>query len=224
MVTDKMLQQAAGEVELAMLNALSVQDVEPHRFSRQFERKMKKLTSRAKHPVRYNVLRSAAAIILIIFTLFGALVAFSPEVRASVVDWIRSTFFEYSQYSGDGELNDAEYEYHFQAIPEGYSELTVIDSDDGRTFIYIHQEGHVLQFAYAHGNTAHNFFVKTDQHSHTVGEVHGNNADIYIAENAEETDAIVWQDKETGVLLCISAKADRELLITLAESVTKTKK
>jgi hypothetical protein len=30
MVTDKMLQQAAGEVELAMLNALSVQDVEKH--------------------------------------------------------------------------------------------------------------------------------------------------------------------------------------------------
>ena len=66
MVTDKMLQQAAEEVELAMLNALSAQEAEPRQFSRQFERKMKKLTSRVKHPIRYNVLRSAAAILLII--------------------------------------------------------------------------------------------------------------------------------------------------------------
>ena len=43
MVTDKMLQQAAGEVEQAMLKLLSAKDITPHQFSERFEKKIKKL-------------------------------------------------------------------------------------------------------------------------------------------------------------------------------------
>ena len=224
MVTDKMLQQAAGEVELAMLNSLSAKDITPHQFSERFEKKMKKLINKVKHPIRYNLLRSAAAIILIIFTLFGTLVAFSPEVRASVINWVRSTFFEFSQYSSAGDNSNTNYEYHFSLVPEGYTELATIDADDGKTYIYAHEEGYTLQFSYVIGNLAHNFFLKTDSHDHFDGLVNGNKADIYIANSEDENSAIVWRDSETDILLCVSANVDKDTLIAFAESVTKTAK
>lgn len=224
MVTNVMLREAAGVAERSLLQTLENETSEPHRFSEQFERKMNKLVRRVKHPIQYNVMRSAAAILLVVVILFGMVFAISPEARAGVINWIKSTFFEYSQYTGDGEIENAEYEYYFPVIPDGYSELTAIDSDDGKTFVYVHKEGHVLQFSYAKGNRAHNLFVKTDLHSHIEAQVNGNIADVYITESTVETNAIVWRDSKTDTLLCIIAKADKDSLIALAESVIKTQK
>ena len=224
MVTDKMLQQAAGEVELAMLNALSVQDVEPHRFSRQFERKMKKLTSRVKHPVRYNALRSAAAIILIIFTLFGALVAFSPEVRASVVEWAKETFWGSAQYVASGNAEASQYDYQLSVIPDGYRELHTIEAEDGRNYLYVNDSGNLLKFIYSYGTMVSKLFIQTEFHTKVEGTVNGAAADIYITSNENESNVIVWCDPETKTLLCIHAFTDKDMLIAMAESVTKTKK
>ncbi len=224
MVTDDMLRQAAGEVELAILNALSTKDIEPHQFSEHFERKMKTLINRVKHPIRYNVLRSVAAIILIIFTLFCSLVAFSPEVRASVVGWVKETFFEFSQYASSGDIEPIEYEYHFTAIPEGHRELQTIDSKDGKTYLYVNDAGNILQFTYAYGGRADIMFVKTESYTLVEGTVNGINADIYITTNEKEANVIIWRDPETETLLCIHAKIEKDLLITFAESVVKNKK
>jgi len=127
MVTDVMLREAAGEAENAILASLSMRTVEAHQFSNQFQKKIDKLIRRAKHPIQYQVMRSAAAILLLVAILFGMVFAISPEVRASVINWVRSTFFEYSQYSSEGD-NNTDYEYYFPLVPDGYSELTVIDT------------------------------------------------------------------------------------------------
>lgn len=224
MVTDKMLQQAAGEVEIAMLASLSAKNIAPHKFSDRFEKKMQKLINKVKHPIRYNALRSAAAIILIIFTIFGSLMIFSPVVRASVVGWFKDTFYEFFQYSSSGDVEPAEYDYRFEIIPEGYKELQVIDSKDGKTYLYVNDAGSILQFAYAYGGRADNLFVKTESYAQFEGVVNGIIADIYIASKENEANVIIWQDPDTETLLCIHSKAEKKLLIELAESVTKTAK
>ena len=224
MVTDEMMRHAAGEVELAMLAVLSAKDIAPHKFSDRFEKKMKKLINKVKHPIRYNVLRSAAAIILIIFTIFGSLMVFSPEVRASVTGWFKETFFEFFQYSSSGDAESAEYDYHFETIPDSYKELQVIDSKDGKTYLYVNDTGSILQFAYAYGGRADNLFVKTESYTQFEGAVNGISADIYISSNENEANVIIWQDPDTETLLCIHAKAEDELLIKLAEAVIKMPK
>lgn len=224
MVTDMMLKEAAGEAEYALLKSLENKTYEPHQFSNRFERKINKLIRRAKHPIRYNAMRSAAAILLVAVILFGMVFTISPEVRAGVINWVKSTFMRYSQYSSDGNNSNIEYEYFFQTVPSGYSELKIIDSKDGKTYLYINKEANLLQFTYAHGSRIDNFFVKTDLHTHIEGFVNENKADIYIANSNKESSAIVWQDSETDTLLCISAKADIDLLIAFAESVTKSPK
>lgn len=224
MVTDKMLQQAAGEVELAMLNALSAQEAEPRQFSRQFEQKMQKLTSRVKHPIRYNVLRSAAAIILIILTLFGTLMAFSPEVRASVTEYVKEVFGVYVQYTAIGTPENTKYDYHLPAVPDGYRELHIIESQDGKVYLYINDTGDMIKFGYEYGAVANTTFIQIESYTQFEGSVNGAAADIYITSNESESNVIVWRDPETGTLLYLDAKMDKESLIALAESVTKIKK
>lgn len=64
MLTEDMLQKAAAEAEKFLLQALA-EEAQPHQFSAKFEKKIKKLTRRARHPVRYQVLRYAAVIVLV---------------------------------------------------------------------------------------------------------------------------------------------------------------
>ena len=224
MVTSAMLRQAAQEAESALLLFLDSQTYESHHFSTRFQKKIGKLVNKVKHPIRYHAIRAAAAILLLIVTAFGIVFAASPDVRADVINWFRSTFVHYSQYSSDGQTNNTEYEYFLETIPSEYAELKTIETKDGQTYLYINKEGKILQFTYARGGIKDNFFVKTDLHTHIEGFVNGNKADIYISTVEKESSAIVWLDSETETLLCISAKADQDLLISLAESVQKTPK
>ncbi len=224
MVTNAMLRQAAQEAENVLLQSLENQTYAAHPFSDRFEKKINKLIRRVKHPIRHHAIRTAAAILLLIVTAFGIVFATSPDVRADIINWFKSTFMHYSQYSSDGQNSNTEYEYFFETIPSEYTELKTIETKDGQTYLYINKEGKLLQFTYAYGGRDDDFFVKTDLHTHIEDYVNGNKADIYISTVDEESSAIVWLDSETETLLCISAKADQALLITLAESVRKSPK
>ena len=224
MVTNAMLQEAAAEAENALLKSLENKKYEPHQFSGRFEKKMKKLINRVKHPIRYNILRSAAAIILIVFILFGSLVTFSPEVRADVVNWVKSTFEDFFQYASNGRNEPAEYEYYLESMPEDYRELNIIDRKDGKTYLYVNSSGDILQFTYAYGARADSVFVKTENYTQLTGLVNGISADIYLTTQESETNVIIWCDPDTDALLCIDTKADQDTLIALAEVVSKREK
>jgi hypothetical protein len=140
MITDAMLREAAAEAERFMLAHLpEVQ--EPHVFSKRFERKMQKLISRMKHPIRYQVKRYVAAILLAVILLFGTIFAVSLEVRATVIGWVRSTFLEFFQYSNDDTSKPVIAEYELTIIPEGYRQLNIIDKEDGKTYLYVNNDG-----------------------------------------------------------------------------------
>ena len=98
MLTDAMLSEAAAEAERFLLTIVP-EDGEPHTFSKRFERKMRKLIRRTNHPIRYQVMRTAAAVVLVIATLFGTVMAVSPEARAAVIGWVKSAFHEFFEYS-----------------------------------------------------------------------------------------------------------------------------
>lgn len=98
MLTDAMLSEAAAEAERFLLSIVP-EDGEPHVFSKRFERKMAKLIRRTNHPIRYQVMRTAAAVVLAIATLFGTVMAVSPEARAAVIGWVKSAFHEFFEYS-----------------------------------------------------------------------------------------------------------------------------
>lgn len=226
MLTDAILKEATAEAERFRLSIVP-EDGEPHVFSKRFERKMQKLIRRADHPVRYRVMRVAAAVALAIVTLFGAVMAVSPEARAAVVGWIKETFGVYTHYSNndtnteDTNIDPVQYEYHFSVIPEGYVELMAEDIPGGKMYLYMGDLGNILQFTYTYEVDSANLFVKTDACDHYSGFVNNLPADIYIALKGNENSAIIWRDLQNGVIFEIYAMLDQTELIALAETVTK---
>lgn len=224
MVTDKMLRDAAIEAELFFLGSLPCGNEKPHIFSDKFEKKMNRLIRRVTHPIRYNILRTAVAILIAILTLFGSIFTLSPEVRANVINWVKSTFQEFFQYSSKGTHELIEYEYYLETIPDDYRELNVIARKDGETHLYADSSGNILQFTYAYGARTDSVFVKTEHYTQSSGLVNGFAADIYLTTQENETNAIVWRDPDTDTLLCIHTKAEQDTLIALAETVSKREK
>ena len=232
MLTDAILKGATAEAERFRLSIVP-EDGEPHVFSKRFERKMQKLIRRANHPIRYQVVRAAAAVVLVIATLFGAIMAVSPEARAAVVGWIKEMFGVYVQYSNDHvQGNDdttsnnnnpktTRAEYHLAVVPEGYREINVIDKINGKMHVYANDQGEFIQFSYSYGAKIDSLFIETDNYEKYTDVVNGLRADIYLATKENETNIIVWQDPNADVLLHVFAMADRVELIEIAETVVK---
>ena len=226
MLTDAILKEATAEAERFRLSIVPEEGA-PHVFSKRFERKIQKLIRRTNHPIRYQVMRIAAAVALAIVTLFGAVMAVSPEARAAVVGWIKETFGVYMHYSNDDTNTEdtnqdpVQYEYHFSVIPEGYMELMAEDIPGGKQYLYVDDLGNILQFAYFYEASSGNIFVETDDYEYHRGFVNNLPADIYIALKENETNAIIWQDLHEGVIFEIHAVLDQAELIALAETVAK---
>lgn len=234
MLTDAMLQDAAAEAERFLLSIVP-EDGEPHVFSKRFEHKMAKLIRRTNHPIRYQIMRTAAAVLLAITTLFGAVMAVSPEARAAVAGWIKSAFHEFFEYSNDeshtgNNVNDddseppsepVKCEYHLSVVPEGYRELKVVERLDGKTYLYVNSFGNMLQFAYTYGAENSSMFTETEKYKQCSALVNELPADVYIAIKESETSGIVWQDANANILFLISTISDKEALIEIAETVEK---
>lgn len=234
MLTEERLRQAAQEAERFLLTTIPEEEEEPHEFSPRFQRKMAKLLRRVEHPIRYRVMRTAAAVLLAIMTLFGAVMAVSPDARAAVVRWVRSVFLEFSQYSSnatnandDTDGNTTEptvYEYCLSVIPDGYRELRAVDRLDGKTYMYVNDVGNILQFTYAHGAAEHSLFIEAENYECRSGMVNGLPADIYLPYSESETSVIVWCDTEADVIFQIFAYAEQTKLVEIAETVVKIEK
>ncbi len=226
MLTDAILKEATAEAERFRLS-LVPEGYEPHEFSKRFLRKMEKLIHRTNHPIRYQAMRIAAAVALVIVTLFGAVMAVSPEARAAVVGWIKETFGVYTHYSNedvntaDTNIDPVRYEYHLEKLPAGYQELSVTEKKSGKTYLYGDGSGNILQFAYTYEVDNSSMFVRTDECEHYSGVVNNLPADIYISSKENEINAIIWQDLQEGVFFEIHAMSDQEGLIAIAETVEK---
>lgn len=222
MITDEMLREAAAEYERYMLAHLP-EITEPHVFSKKFERKMQKLISRARHPVLYHVKRYVAAVLLAIITLFGTVIALSPEARAAVIGWVRSTVGDFFQYTSSNTSDSVEQEYELSVLPEGYKQIDIIQKEDGAAYLFTDGSGNILQFSYTFSQKDDSFFVNAEdyeQHSGYVGDLP---ADIYISNKNDENNVIVWQSSNSDVIFRIHANVDQVTLLDIAEGVQKKK-
>ena len=226
MVTEEMLKNAAVEVERALLQALG-EEAQPHEFSAEFEKKIKRLTRRAEHPVRYRMLRYAAVVILVLATLFGTVMAASPDVRAAVVGWFRTAFYgPYAHYDNVDvtDIRDAaaemEYDYYLSTIPEGYAPWREMEKTEGKTYMYHNEStGNILFFDYAYAKGVGDVFLNVEGYSHECVRIGSLEGDLYTTTKEGESNVLVWSSKHGGVLFEIMGDISGEQLIALAESV-----
>ncbi len=230
MIKDEILRKASAEAADAILESLPEEYVVGHTFSRNFQKKMKKLIRREKHPVIYYGIRSVACALGIIILCGVLLISVSEEARASVFGWFKQLKGEtYYRYHFEGEkpeeVPDVQYEPSW--VPEGYTLLNKdVISGDG-ILIYIDQQGYIAQLAYIKTPTEGDVSLLVDgqdtiyvQSEVMVGDYR---ADMYVTTESGCTSSLIWYDKY-NTLFYISAMLDEEELIKWAESIVEVEK
>lgn len=222
MITDEALRAALEEVDNAILASLPKPSECEHQFSARFEKRMRKVRRRAKHPTVYKVLRQVACFLLAILILFSSVMVFSSEARAAVVDWIKEqfeSFYHYFFVGGSSSESGERTEYELGWVPDGYQYLTSHVSENKRTILYANEYGQLLQFSYIFGSEDNPMYAKENEYTHKTVQVTGKSGDLYLSIDTAESNGLVWAEDDSDVLFCISAFCTEYELIRIAEGV-----
>ena len=175
---------------------------------------------RANHPIRHRVAQVAACLLLAVL-LGGTVLAISPEARAAFVGWFREiydTYFVY-RYYGETQSLPEDVIYRPSWLPEGYR---IVSENIGNQIyiLYESEDGEPTLFVYARASESFTLNIDRDGHeisqSVFVGDIP---ADLYIDQDADENNILIWKDERKGLVFYISAQLDGSELIKMAESV-----
>lgn len=224
MISDEILCAATGEYEQALLKVFPETSKYHHTFSSKFEKKMRHLCHKVKYKSAYAVFKRIACAIIAIILGGSMLLMLNSDARAAVIGWIKYAHNSFTGYFFAGENDEAAVPqaYDFEKLPEGYAFLDRMESDNGGTVLYAHENGWLLYLSYQFNTDTDALFLKPEEHVNIQQNVDGITMDIYISQNPEYTSTIVWKTDEK-VLFAISANCDKDSLIQLARSVRPIK-
>lgn len=206
-LTDELLEQHAAEARDLWLSTLPQQEeVPPHKFSRRFERKMRRLRAEQRRSPRMNrvvhILRYVAACAAVVLCIGGTAYAY----RIGAIDTIVQVFREYTSitYSSETAAEDAEFpESTFGYIPEG-----MVRNEDE----CMEEKGYLRSTSYK-GNNQTQFYLDemiVDEESNDIQTIDTENAVVKhftihneqaISSEKEETVIIVWTHKNVSYTL-----------------------
>jgi len=224
MISDESMKEAALELDGMMLDNLP--DRGELDFSPAFERKMKKLIYRRKHPVMSHPAFRVAAAILVLVLLSSAVILAIPDAQAS----FKGLFYEqkdgrYSYFlPGYVDADDLR-TYHLGWIPEGYTvEEEMHNYSDGMV-IYRSQDRKNILFLYKirreddDTQISHSFQNVEHQWKETI--VNGRSADLFemYYSNGEVSYCIKWMNEEQSILFTIWCEQMEPESVKMAENV-----
>ena len=236
-MTEQALDQLAQRVILdtARLEyGALLKEAPEHIFSPSFERRMKKLLRRGRHPVWYKALHAAACVLLALLLSGCAVLAVSPEAREVFLGWVREfhtpteyppyIFYTYSGEEEGGKVPDGVV-YRPTWVPEGYKVFNEGTHINGSvTIVFENGEGDNLFFSSIEGPTTNGLqLTMSEGDTMEKAEVHGRPADLYLG-GPDSDSAIVWGSEDGAWIFIIqgSLHEEKESLIRMAESVGLT--
>lgn len=221
MITEKMLEEAAAELNHAILSSLDNSESNTHQFSAKFERKMRHVIRKSKHPATYQTLKRASCYAIALLLGFASLLAISPTVRAAVFGWVKEQFSTFTSYYFAGvAIETSKPDYILCDLPEDYTELARNDSGGCTSIIYKNQCGQMLHFSYS--NTPNDTYLYVYHEGYSTEEINqGIQYDIFISEDPDKANGISWKSEDGLTIFHLSAYLSSEQLIVLAQSVKK---
>lgn len=226
MISDERLHKAAKKVEESMLASLPEPEECEATFSPEFERKMEKLLHRADHPIRKRIMKAVACLLLVFLVGGGSVLTFSVEARAAFVTWVREVYetqFIYRFFqTNEGTPDDTVYRPTW--LPADYQMTSESESNSRTTVIYKDSSGSLAVFTYFLDTASPVFQIEKDG-TETYLQVHVNemSAELYLDQDEDEPNVLIWLDEINGVVFRISAPFGESELIKMAESVTTDK-
>ncbi len=214
---------AAGDAILASYYANAETD---HQFSPEFEQKMNLLLLQTRRRPRHLILQKVASVLLAI-ALGGSLwLAIDTDARAAVFGWIKEQHENIFHYSFKGSIAPtSEQTYELGWVPEGYSFHHRNCNDSSTAVIYTNERGEIITLSYKMGAglESSDVFVLDDSGTNKTVKVGEVPADLYLTDNPDDSNAIVWMDTDTMELFVISSGEDEKDLIKMAENIVPIK-
>lgn len=223
MITDEALCAAAAKSSAVYIRYVE-QGFDPkhqHVFSLKFEKQLKRIRRRARHPVLYPAIQRIASFLLAI--LIGGTVWLSVDInaRAAFLGWVKEFYETYIVYRFDTNhpRNITEI-YRPTWLPEGYQEIYSDYSGNTAEIRYMNTTGQGLIFGYSINSTNVDWFM--DISISTVKQVYVNGmpANLLLPDGSEMANTIVWTTSD-NTSFYISAFLSEANMIKVAESIQK---
>lgn len=223
MISEEMLKKAAAEADQAIRDSLPAPAECEHEFSPSFQRKMRRTFRKAKHPVIYKLPKYAACFVLVVALASGTWLTVDAEARAAFFAWVREQYEAFVEYRfiGEAPQENEIVDYELTWLPEGYSETESHILAGSSITVYRNETGRIIQFSYSQGGDATSLFVKSNYSKIITIELESMVAEYYEAEEQGDANALTWMSEDGEIMFCITAFEPKEVLVEMAESVTK---
>lgn len=211
MISEEQLKKATSEVEEILMAVQPDWDACEPETSPKFERKMKNLIRKRKHPILFHRMFRAAAVLLLIILLSGTVILGIPEVKASFV----GLFYEEKEHcfryvlTGHVEADDLR-TYELGYIPEGYTKINERHKSYGGNIKYENQDGAAILFDYhiqrQGGESELYYSFESSNYELKDTIVNGHGADLFemVSMSGRKVSHILWMNEDRSILFSIN--------------------
>ena len=222
MITDEMLRSSAARSSELFAHTIAsdydpVQQYEP---SDLFEKKIRKLFHRAKHPYFYKAIQRIASIFLAAILVGSMYLAVDTEARAAFLGWIKEVYEHSIVYRimPSSAAKDLPH-YELTWLPDGFGEPDIYENETVYSALYQNSStGEIVIFDYYRLSSEVQAKLFTDQQPEHV-LVNGIIADFYAASSDSESNNLLWIDTEAGVFCAIDSNLSKDVILQIAESI-----
>ena len=192
-----------------------------HAFSPAFERRMKKLLRRGRHPVLYRALRAAACLLLALLLSGCAVLAVSPEAREAFEGWVRSVYYDTLVYTYTGPQGESPKDMLYRPLwlPEGYE---VYDESPNLSLpmaSYRNEaEEDITLITYGSVESMSLNIVMEEDVVEKQVLVAGKKADLYL-DSGGGSSFLIWTDDEQHLMFVLIGHFTEKEALRIAESV-----
>ena len=220
MIPEEKLRAALEEYEDALMASLPEPGQCDHQFSEGFEKKMRGVCRRARHPAVYKALQRAACALLVAACLFAGLMAVDAGARASVLNWLGEQADNLTCYFFPGESNCGEQvEYELGWLPGEYDVVSVQNACNVEDIVYMDVAKQIIQLSYYYETQTSPLYFGGEEYTCQSVPVGDSMADLYLSITGKKNNGIIWYNPEKEVLFCISAPYGEEELVKMAQNV-----
>lgn len=221
--TEEQLRQATAEAGAILDGSLPAPEDCDHTFSLPFQAKMGKLLRRHKRAPARRAMRRVACLVLVCLLGSGVFLTTNAQAREAFLGWVSQQVEGFQRYFYTGTVTALEDIVHYKiSVPEGYTFVSGFTSDTFVHHMYESPSGGFISFSYQYQteNSSGEMFLADDEAQRTQAKIHETPAELYLSNDPEGSNTVIWTDQNTGALIDVTALLGEEDLLSLAETVT----
>lgn len=217
MISEEALRKAAAEANDCLMRSLDEANIPVHHFSARFERKMRRLIRRARHPTAYRALIRVACVFLAFILGSGVFLAVNPEARAAFFGWVRTQYERLFVYdvANIGEQTELP-EYTLGWLPEGYEEVERYSDPKSTRIVYANIIGNKIDFIYSKTAEIH---LIPDSNNISSITINDQSAEIYNSQLPNGNNNLIWSSKDGTMLFELIGTCNETTLINMAKNI-----